>query len=177
MHRIGLISDTHGLLRPQALTALRGCEHIVHAGDIGNPEILEQLGAVAPVTVVRGNNDTAAWAADLAEIAQLKIEQTAIYVLHDLKQLNIDPAQAGFQVVIAGHSHCPLVERRSDVLYVNPGSAGPRRFSLPITVAELLIAGASVSAHIIELSTDTTVSKAARKPTHRARANHNSHPR
>jgi putative phosphoesterase len=141
--RVGLISDTHGLLRPEALDFLAGCDHIIHGGDIGGPEILERLGAIAPLTVVRGNNDTAAWARSIPETARLTLGGVELFVIHDLKQLAGDPAAAalaaGARVVISGHSHKPSRSERDGVLYVNPGSAGRRRFSLPITAGELLI--------------------------------------
>jgi putative phosphoesterase len=151
MMRIGLISDTHGLLRPQARAALHGCRHIVHAGDIGAPEILQALAELAPLTAVRGNNDRGAWAASLPETAMLPLGPTTLYVLHDLKQLAIDPAAAGIGVVVAGHSHKPQIAERDGVLYINPGSAGPRRFKLPISLAELLIDGAVITPRIVEL--------------------------
>jgi putative phosphoesterase len=137
---IGLISDTHGLLRPEALRALAGSELIVHAGDIGSPEILDALAAIAPVVAVRGNIDTAPWARQLPETAVAEAGSSRIYVLHDLKQLDLDPRAAGFAAVVSGHSHRPGRTERAGVLYINPGSAGPRRFRLPVTVA-LLDAG------------------------------------
>ena len=152
--RIGLISDTHGLLRPQALEALRGSDCIVHAGDIGDPAILAALSALAPLTAVRGNNDTGAWARGLPENARLECGCVAVHVLHDRKTLALDPAREGIGVVVAGHSHRPLVEPRGDVLYVNPGSAGPRRFRLPVTVGELRIDGGRAHARIIALAID-----------------------
>ena len=151
MIRVGLISDTHGLMRPEALAALEGVSHIVHAGDIGTAEILTQLGAIAPVTVVRGNNDKGPWARGIAEHEVLKIGGKSIYVLHDLKELDLDPTAAGFSVVVTGHSHKTLITNRDEVLYVNPGSAGPRRFTLPISVAMLEIAGDTIRAEIREL--------------------------
>jgi uncharacterized protein len=149
--RVGLISDTHGLLRPQALAALQGSDHIVHAGDIGKREILEALAKLAPVTAVRGNNDEDAWAAACPDSEILQIGAVSIYVLHDRKALNIDPRAAGHDVVVAGHSHKPAIEERDGVLYINPGSAGPRRFKLPVTVGELIVYDGKVSARIIEL--------------------------
>ncbi len=146
--RLGLISDTHGLLRSEALAALQGSDRIVHAGDIGNAAILEQLAAVAPVTAVRGNNDHGPWADALPETAWLQIEGVAVCVVHDLKTLKLD-RPAG--VVIAGHSHKPLVERREGMLFVNPGSAGPRRFSLPVSVGELLVEHGEAKARLITL--------------------------
>jgi putative phosphoesterase len=151
MPRVGLISDTHGLLRPEAIAALRGSDFIVHAGDIGDARVLEELKDLAPVTAVRGNNDKGAWARQIAETEVLQVDEVFIYVLHDLAGLDLDPVAAGFQVVVAGHSHKPSIEDRAGVLYVNPGSSGPRRFKLPIAVAELQIAGPSVNARLIEL--------------------------
>ncbi|HUA02239.1 MAG TPA: metallophosphoesterase family protein [Candidatus Aquilonibacter sp.] len=134
---VGLISDTHGLLREEAVRALRGSELIIHAGDVGQPEILEQLRRLAPLVVVRGNIDTAAWTEELPSTAVAEIEGRGIYVLHDLNALDLDPAAAGFGAVISGHSHEPKQFEKSGVLYVNPGSAGPRRFHLPVGVARL----------------------------------------
>jgi putative phosphoesterase len=139
--KIGLISDTHGLLRDEALTALRGSELIVHAGDVGDPSILPQLRKIAPVVAVRGNVDTEAWARrELPETAVAQAGDVSIYVLHDVHALNLNPAAAGFQVVVSGHSHKYLQSEKAGVLYINPGSAGPRRFTLPITVARLDLA-------------------------------------
>jgi uncharacterized protein len=151
MARVGVISDTHGLLRPEALAVLRGSDFIVHAGDIGEPELIQALRALAPVTVVRGNNDKGAWADAIAETEVLQVGEVFIYVLHNLAELDLDPVAAGFHVVVSGHSHHPLVERRDGVLYVNPGSAGPRRFKLPIAVAQLQIVERSVDARIVQL--------------------------
>ena len=134
---VGLISDTHGLLRERAVAALAGCELIVHAGDVGRPEVLEGLRAIAPLVAVRGNVDAGAWAAGLPETAEAEVAGARIYVLHDLLGLALDPAVRGFQVVVSGHSHKPAESRRDGVLYVNPGSAGPRRFKLPISVARM----------------------------------------
>ncbi|BAL26092.1 metallophosphoesterase family protein [Azoarcus sp. KH32C] len=151
MVRIGLISDTHGLLRPEALAFLAGCDHIVHAGDIGTQAILDELGPLALLTVVRGNNDKGPWADVLPESASLRVEDVAIHVLHDLAELDIYPAAAGVRIVVCGHSHKPLVQERDGVLYVNPGSAGPRRFKLPISIGELIVTGGEVSARLVEL--------------------------
>lgn len=151
MIRVGLISDTHGLLRPAAIDLLRGCERILHAGDVGTVGLLEALGELAPVTAVRGNNDRDPALAGLPETALVQVGEVRIYVLHDLKQLAIDPAAEGIHVVLSGHSHRPLVEERSGVLYVNPGSAGRRRFSLPIAVGELVINGREVMPRIVEV--------------------------
>lgn len=149
--RIGLISDTHGLLRPEALDFLRGCAHILHAGDIGKPEILEILSAIAPVNAVRGNNDTGPWAQAIPETQRLVLGGIGIHLLHDLAALDVDPLAAGMRVVVTGHSHKPVVRERDGVLYVNPGSAGPRRFTLPVSVGELLIEAGEVSARTIAL--------------------------
>jgi len=126
---IGVISDTHGLLRPEAIEALRGSEHIIHAGDVGSPEILEKLSTIAPVTAVRGNIDKGKWSRKLPETDALELGGSSIYVLHDLAQLDLKPKAAGFAVVVSGHSHVPKQETRDGVLYLNPGSAGRRRFS------------------------------------------------
>jgi len=152
MRAIGVVSDTHGLLRPEALAALRGSELIIHAGDVGRAGILEPLAEIAPVRAVRGNVDRGAWAEDLPEREVVELEQHRIYVLHDLGELEFDPAAAGFHAVICGHSHRPKIETKEGVLYFNPGSAGPRRFDLPITVGQLRISGGKVQARIIELS-------------------------
>ena len=150
--RLGLISDTHGLLRDEALAALRGCDHIVHAGDIGRGDILERLGELAPVTAVRGNNDEGMAAyAHVPQACLVELGGVPVYVLHDLAQLAIDPVAEGVQLVVSGHSHKPRIDTRDGVLYVNPGSAGPRRFSLPIGVAHVRIAQGRLDAHWIEL--------------------------
>jgi putative phosphoesterase len=134
---IGLISDTHGLLREEAFAALAGSELIIHAGDVGEPEILERLRAIAPLVVVRGNIDKGAWASALPETAAAECAGVNIYVLHDVHALDLNPMAGGFDIVISGHSHQPSQSTRNGVLYVNPGSAGPRRFNLPITIAKL----------------------------------------
>ncbi|MEW6024922.1 MAG: metallophosphoesterase family protein [Pseudomonadota bacterium] len=151
--RVGLISDTHGLLRPEALRFLAGCDHIVHGGDIGKPEILERLAEIAPLTVVRGNNDREDWAAGIPVTATLRFGELTLYAIHDLKELDIDPVAAGVRVVVSGHSHKPAFSERAGVLYINPGSAGRRRFSLPISCAELGIEGANIRARLVTLST------------------------
>ncbi|TFW33102.1 metallophosphoesterase [Massilia horti] len=151
MMRIGLVSDTHGLLRPETLAFLAGSDHIIHGGDIGNAEILEQLAALAPLTAVRGNNDTAPWATALPETARLRFDAVDVYVIHDLKQLTFDSAAEGLRVVVSGHSHQPAASWRGGVLYVNPGSAGRRRFKLPVAAGELLIDGDRVEARIADL--------------------------
>jgi len=138
--RVGLISDTHGLLRPEALRALEGSQLIVHAGDVGSAAVLEELAGIALVVAIRGNVDTGAWAAKLPETTVAQAGDVLLYVLHDVNALDLDPAAAGFQIVVSGHSHRPGRSERKGVLYINPGSAGPRRFSLPITVARLDLA-------------------------------------
>lgn len=150
--RIGLISDTHGLLRPEAVAFLQGCDHIVHAGDIVEPSTLDALARIAPVTAVRGNNDFGPWAEALKENERLTFGGVVLHVIHDLAQLRIDAPADGVRVVVYGHSHQPRIEERhGGVMFVNPGSAGPRRFKLPISAAELLIDGDAVSARIVEL--------------------------
>jgi len=149
--RIGLISDTHGLVRDEAIAALDGCRHIIHGGDIDTPDVLEKLRRLAPVTAVRGNNDRGPWARSLSLCEVVEFGAVSIYVRHDQAELDIDPFAAGIQVMVFGHSHKPMVESRDGVLFVNPGSAGPRRFTLPVAVGELLIAGDRVDARIIEL--------------------------
>lgn len=151
MLRLGIISDTHGLLRPEALAALQGSDHIIHGGDIGKLEILQALSEIAPVAAVRGNNDKGSWAEELPETLRLQFEELRLYVIHDLKELDIAPETCGISVVISGHSHKPVIKESEGVIYFNPGSAGPRRFRLPITVGELEIDGASVSSRIIHL--------------------------
>ena len=149
--RIGIISDTHGLLRPEALQKLAGCEHIVHAGDIGSPEVLQGLAALAPVTAVRGNNDCDHWARHIPHSEVIDFGGALVHVLHDLADIDLDPAAAGFAVVVAGHTHVPKIELRDGVLYVNPGSAGPRRFKLPVALAVMRLQGLRASAEIVEL--------------------------
>lgn len=148
---IGVISDTHNLLRPEAVDALQGSEHIIHAGDVGAPEIIEKLAAIAPVTAIRGNVDKGVWARKLPETEVVEIAGISIYVLHDLAQLDLKPEAAGFAVVICGHSHVPKQETRNGVLYFNPGSAGPRRFKLPVTIGMLTIREGSVNGEIIPI--------------------------
>jgi putative phosphoesterase len=148
---VGVVSDTHGLLRPEAASALRGSDFIVHAGDVGKLEVLEQLRAIAPTLAVRGNVDGGAWATALPLREVLAVGPLHLYVLHDLAELDLDPKAAGFAAVISGHSHRPHTEVRDGVLYLNPGSAGPRRFSLPVTVARLQVVGRRLTHEIVEL--------------------------
>ena len=152
MHRIGIISDTHGLLRDEALACLRGSELIIHAGDIGSAAVISGLEELGPVKAIRGNVDRGDWARAFPEHAVIEVAGQRIYVIHNLKELDLDPVAAGFTVVISGHSHMPKSQELDGVLYVNPGSAGPRRFRLPVAVATLSIAGASVSARIHPLT-------------------------
>jgi uncharacterized protein len=154
LNLIGVISDTHGILRPEALDALRGSDRIIHAGDIGSPEIIEKLSAIAPVTAVRGNIDTAASARELPENDVLEVDGVTIYVLHDLAQLDLKPKAAGFGAVISGHSHVPKQEVRDGVLYFNPGAAGPRRFNLPVSIGRLIVENGAVRGELLELKID-----------------------
>ena len=149
--QLAVISDTHGLLRPEAVEALRGAQQVIHAGDVGSPEILKKLATIAPVTAVRGNVDKDAWAQQLPETQVLETGGISIYLLHDLMQLDVKPEAAGFRVVISGHSHIPKQEVRNGVLYFNPGSAGPRRFKWPVSVGRLSIEGGEVSAELVTL--------------------------
>jgi len=149
--RIGVISDTHGLLRPEALEALRGSDLILHAGDVGEEEILGRLRTIAPVTTVRGNVDVARWARGLPETEVIEVEGKAIYLLHKLDELDLNPKAAGFDAVVYGHSHRSKVEKKNGVLYFNPGSAGPRRFKLPVSVGRLVIEHGKIKAEVIEL--------------------------
>jgi len=156
MKRIGLISDTHGLLRKEALEALRGSELIIHAGDVGKPEILEELRKIAPVVVVRGNVDTEPWAKALPETAVAEVCSVMIYILHDVNALDLNPAAAGFHIVVSGHSHKPGKTERDGVLYINPGSAGPWRFQLPVTVARLNLGQVPYKVEFVDLQVPGT---------------------
>jgi uncharacterized protein len=147
--RVGLISDTHGLLRPEAIAFLRTCDCIIHGGDVGNSTVLAELSALGPLTAVRGNNDGGAWARTLPHHTMLPVEDVVVHVVHDISELNVDAAD--FRVVVSGHSHKPSIDDRDGVLFVNPGSAGPRRFKLPISVGELVVDGSRVSARIVAL--------------------------
>lgn len=148
---VGVISDTHGLLRPQAVEALRGSDLILHAGDVGDVDVLKQLRQIAPTLAVRGNVDTSAWANTLPTTDVIEVGELQVYMLHDLSALDLDPSAAGFAAVISGHTHRPKADVRNGVLYLNPGSAGPRRFSLPLAVARLHVEGKKLSHEIIEL--------------------------
>ncbi len=156
-HLIGVIADTHGLMRPEALEALKDSELIIHAGDIGRPLVLESLRGIAPVVAVRGNIDKEQWAKALPKWEVVEIAQTRLYVIHDLKELDIDPAAAGFSAVISGHSHQPSIQARKGVLLLNPGSAGPRRFKLPVSVALVSVKDGMLEAQVIELKTARVV--------------------
>lgn len=149
--RFGLLSDTHGLLRPETLSVLDGVDHLVHAGDVGSPDVLTALRARFSLTVVRGNVDRGAWAEALPRDATIELAGTLVHVLHDLDDLDLDPAAAGIGMVVTGHSHVPRVDRRGGVLYVNPGSCGPRRFDLPVTVALLTVTGGALDVTIVPL--------------------------
>lgn len=148
---VGVISDTHGLLRPEAVTALQGSDHIIHAGDIGDPQILDKLAAIAPLTAVRGNVDHGAWARKIPATNILEIGEVCIYVLHILEELEVKPEAAKFAAVVYGHSHVPKQESKNGVLYFNPGSAGPRRFRLAVSVGRLFLAPGRVESEIVEL--------------------------
>jgi uncharacterized protein len=149
--RVGVLSDTHGLLRSEATAFLQGCDHILHGGDIGGEEILEQLAVLAPVSAVRGNNDTQAWAASLPDSRLLELAGVRWYVIHDLGRLAIEPCASGVQIIVSGHSHQPCLREQNGVIYLNPGSAGPRRFKLPISIAEVRIAGTAITPRLVQL--------------------------
>jgi uncharacterized protein len=149
--RVGVISDTHGLLRPEATTALAGVDHILHAGDVGDPAILDALTGIAPLTAIRGNIDRSGVCAALPPTEIVDLGGSTIYMLHSLNDLDLDPVAAGIAIVVSGHSHQPVIERRNGVLYLNPGSAGPRRFSLPVSIGFLLLGGAAPVAEIQHL--------------------------
>jgi hypothetical protein len=149
--RVGVISDTHGLLRPEALKALRGAEHILHAGDVGDSSILDALHSIAPVTAIRGNIDEGSACSHLPPTELIELGGRNIYMLHDVKRLDLNPEAAGISAVVSGHSHKPLIERRRGVFFLNPGSAGPRRFQLPVTLAWLHVESDTLSAQIVDL--------------------------
>jgi uncharacterized protein len=148
---VGVISDTHGLLRPEAVSALEGSDLIIHAGDVGKPEVIAALRAVAPTFTVRGNIDRGRWADALAMTERVAVGELSFFVLHEISQLDLDPAAAGFAAVVFGHSHAPSIETRHGVLFLNPGSAGPRRFKLPVAVARVRVSGRQVRPQILEL--------------------------
>jgi len=150
--RVGLLSDTHGMLRPEARAFLAGCDYIVHGGDVGGADILDQLTLIAPLTAVRGNNDTQGRVSRLRHTELIRVGGIFVYLIHNIDELDIDPAAAGVSVVVSGHSHRPKIEQREGILYVNPGSCGPRRFKLPITVGELTVSGSAVNARIVDLA-------------------------
>ena len=154
---IGVISDTHGLMRPEAAAALAGSDRIIHAGDLGKPGIYERLARIAPTVAVRGNVDRGSWAEAFPETLTLTIDGVRIHILHDLGTLACEPSSNGISVVISGHSHHPVVEKRAGVLYLNPGSAGPRRFSLPVTIARLRLRTSGVEAELIDVFGDSGV--------------------
>ncbi len=155
--RIGVLSDTHGLLRPETLAALRGVDHILHAGDVGDPTILDRLAAIAPLTAIRGNIDSTGPCAELPATEAVELGGHLLYLVHSINDLDLNPPAAGIRAVIYGHSHKPSIETRNNVLYLNPGSAGPRRFSLPITLAYLHLDPNSVRAELLSLLPDKTV--------------------
>jgi putative phosphoesterase len=150
--KIGIISDTHGLLRPEAVERLAGVDHIIHAGDIGRPDVISDLRRIAPVTAVRGNVDRDEWAAGYAQTELVKLGGRFVYVLHNRAELDVDPVAAGIDVVVSGHSHQPKIETVDGVVYLNPGSAGPRRFSLPIALATLDLSGDAIRPRILKLT-------------------------
>jgi uncharacterized protein len=150
--RLGVISDTHGLLRPQAIAALRGSDLIIHAGDVGNASVIETLREIAPTFAIRGNVDTGTWASALPSVSLVDVGPSLFYVLHDIADLDVDPMTAGFAAVVFGHSHQPSIETRDRVLWLNPGSAGPRRFRLPVTLARVAVTGRELKPEIVELA-------------------------
>jgi putative phosphoesterase len=154
---VGLISDTHGLLRDQALEALRGSELIIHAGDVGKPEILTALQHLAPIVAVRGNIDQGLWASELPATAMVQAGKALIYVIHDVQELDLDPAAAGVHIVVSGHSHQPGHKEKSGITYINPGSAGPRRFQLPVTVARLDLATRPFGVTFVDINQHPTI--------------------
>ncbi|MBS0222874.1 MAG: metallophosphoesterase family protein [Proteobacteria bacterium] len=162
--KLGIISDTHGLLRPEVVQRLVGVHGIIHAGDIGHPEVISGLRKIAPTTAIRGNIDRGGWASEYPHTVLLKLDGRSIYVLHDLKELDIDPAAAGIDIVVSGHSHRPKIETVGGVLYLNPGSAGPRRFSLPIALATLELAGEALRPSIHEIGAGRNVTGCVQSP-------------
>jgi putative phosphoesterase len=150
--RVGVLSDTHGLLRPEARAFLLGCDHIIHGGDIGTAQVLEEIAAIAPVTAVRGNIDRGDWAQELPETELIRLGNVFAYVIHDLSELDIEPAAAEVSLIISGHSHIPKIQDRDGIVFLNPGSCGPRRFRLPVSIGEVLINGERVQARTVELA-------------------------
>ena len=150
--RIGIISDTHGLLRPEVIKQLAGADHIIHAGDIGAPEVSKGLRSIAPITAIRGNIDAGAWAQDYPDTELVLLGGRAFFVLHNLNELKLDPSVSGFDIVVSGHSHRPKIETKNGVLYINPGGAGPRRFKLPIAVAILTLSDRAILPRILEIA-------------------------
>ena len=148
---LGVISDTHGLLRPEAVAALRRCDLIIHAGDVGNAEVIDRLSDIAPTFAIRGNVDTGSWAARLPPTDIVEVGALLFYVLHNIAELDLDPPTAGFAAVVFGHSHRPSIETRDGVLYLNPGAAGPRRFKLPVSLARVMVSGRELRPEIVEL--------------------------
>jgi putative phosphoesterase len=148
---LGVISDTHGLIRPQALAALRGSDLIIHAGDVGNAKVIAQLSEIAPTFAIRGNVDTGPWAASLRPTEIVEVGELLFYVLHDIGELDLDPPTAGFAAVVFGHSHKPSIETRDGVLYLNPGAAGPRRFKPPVSLVRVVVSGRELRPEIVEL--------------------------
>jgi putative phosphoesterase len=169
VYRVGLVSDTHGLVRREAIDALRDSDLIIHCGDVGHSAVLDAFRTLAPVRAIRGNNDKDAWASSLPTRDVVEIGTHTIYVIHDLSELDLDPVAAGFAAVASGHSHKPAIEKRGEILYVNPGSAGPRRFALPVTVAKLVFAYDRCEAKILQLAPLTTQSKSGRGSSRQAR--------
>ena len=149
--RVGVISDTHGLLRPEVISAFQGVSLIIHAGDVGRPALLETLGSIAPVVAVRGNTDRDEWSSRLPLTEVVRVEGVSLYVLHDLNRLDLNPAAGGFKAVINGHTHEPAIENKNNVLFINPGSAGPKRFRLPVSIALLHIKNNSLRAELVTL--------------------------
>jgi uncharacterized protein len=150
--RVGLLSDTHGLLRPEVRAFALGCDYLIHGGDIGSAAILDELGGIAPLIAVKGNNDRQQWAAQLPATEMIRIAGVFVYVIHDISQLDIEPRAAGVNIIVSGHSHKPLIENRGGILYINPGSCGPRRFQLPISAGEMIVSGTKVRARTVELA-------------------------
>ena len=169
VYRVGLVSDTHGLVRPEAVDALRDSDLLIHCGDIGHAAVLDAFRTLAPVRAIRGNNDKDAWASSLPTRDVVEIGTHTIYVIHDLSELDFDPLAAGFAAVVSGHSHKPVIEKRGKILFVNPGSAGPRRFALPVTAAKLVFGHKRCEAKILQLAPLTTQSKSGRRSSRQAR--------